>query len=89
MKAATLHHKTDINADIFQSTPPVKAATLLLRLLLLPFKISIHAAREGGDAAWTAKSAEIRISIHAAREGGDALQYRPCQSLPDFNPRRP
>ena len=35
----------------FQSTPPVKAATLyLIRFFLLQI-ISIHAAREGGDQA--------------------------------------
>ena len=35
--------------SVFQSTPPVKAATTeLIDVLLLP-GISIHAAREGGD----------------------------------------
>ena len=34
---------------IFQSTPPVKAATSYHRLLYLQKRISIHAAREGGD----------------------------------------
>ena len=33
--------------------------------------ISIHAAREGGDATFSAMLLEFRISIHAAREGGD------------------
>ncbi len=33
----------------FQSTPPVKAATLMLIPLALADSISIHAAREGGD----------------------------------------
>ena len=58
----------------FQSTPPVKAATLPLRFHSALASISIHAAREGGD-----YGREIRllgandISIHAAREGGDLL----------------
>ena len=34
---------------LFQSTPPVKAATLLSDSLAPQVKISIHAAREGGD----------------------------------------
>ncbi len=34
---------------IFQSTPPVKAATILTILILCRRTISIHAAREGGD----------------------------------------
>ena len=33
--------------------------------------VSIHAAREGGDAALTALSPVVAVSIHAAREGGD------------------
>ena len=56
---------------IFQSTPPVKAATfdkLFHRRILL---ISIHAAREGGDFGATKTLDRITISIHAAREGGD------------------
>ena len=57
----------------FQSTPPVKAATLLRLLLLLPFDISIHAAREGGDLVVFAREPMIDISIHAAREGGDGF----------------
>ena len=35
---------------IFQSTPPVKAATFRVReYYAFPDEISIHAAREGGD----------------------------------------
>ena len=37
------------NAAIFQSTPPVKAATRWNILLWVGLGISIHAAREGGD----------------------------------------
>ena len=35
------------------------------------FFISIHAAREGGDAVKAAVACNRHISIHAAREGGD------------------
>ena len=34
---------------VFQSTPPVKAATTRFALFLQGSSISIHAAREGGD----------------------------------------
>ena len=51
--------------------------------------ISIHAAREGGDAAVLVNvHAGDEISIHAAREGGDASdtyqadQSKPFQSTP-------
>ena len=35
-------------------------------------KISIHAAREGGDTLQAHIFYSFRISIHAAREGGDS-----------------
>ena len=35
--------------SVFQSTPPVKAATFGDNIILCRFYISIHAAREGGD----------------------------------------
>ena len=50
MKAATAEIDAKVENAQFQSTPPVKAATLLMHLLLAFFVISIHAAREGGDA---------------------------------------
>ena len=34
---------------VFQSTPPVKAATIRIWFYAFPVIISIHAAREGGD----------------------------------------
>ena len=45
--------------------------------------ISIHAAREGGDAHLTRLIHVLPISIHAAREGGD-----PTGSATATTPRR-
>ena len=56
---------------IFQSTPPVKAATIFLKYIPPFTAISIHAAREGGDPARSFIKCRKAISIHAAREGGD------------------
>ena len=56
---------------IFQSTPPVKAATKTHFLFLRIHSISIHAAREGGDPIILFHFNVNNISIHAAREGGD------------------
>ena len=57
---------------LFQSTPPVKAATSAVRIFSASSDISIHAAREGGDStSLVFTSSPLRISIHAAREGGD------------------
>ena len=51
----------------------MKAATELCERAEETYKISIHAAREGGDAAGYAVTGFNRISIHAAREGGDGI----------------
>ena len=73
----------------FQSTPPVKAATLSRPPASVHGGISIHAAREGGDAAERDRRIAWYISIHAAREGGD-IRYKPVLNfLRHFNPRRP
>ena len=56
---------------IFQSTPPVKAATYSRIRSRKRIIISIHAAREGGDGMLTDAEEDASISIHAAREGGD------------------
>ena len=57
---------------LFQSTPPVKAATLTIPPCWPLLNISIHAAREGGDFKLIKYHfINIYISIHAAREGGD------------------
>ena len=58
---------------VFQSTPPVKAATLELSQSNSGIGISIHAAREGGDLDLDRARELYQISIHAAREGGDGF----------------
>ena len=49
----------------------MKAATGQVRAVGVSQKISIHAAREGGDQTVKVKAVDADISIHAAREGGD------------------
>ena len=58
---------------LFQSTPPVKAATVSFSFLSCRYTISIHAAREGGDHKVSPPQVRLLISIHAAREGGDVV----------------
>ena len=72
MKAATPKCKLSQRAYLFQSTPPVKAATILCGITPQAQPISIHAAREGGDRQICVIAGYLGISIHAAREGGDA-----------------
>ena len=50
VKAATVLSAFSSSIATFQSTPPVKAATPSSQFLFLCYLISIHAAREGGDA---------------------------------------
>ncbi len=66
---------------IFQSTPPVKAATCILLHRACAALISIHAAREGGDTYFLMATPGIKISIHAAREGGDIVPMLQIQRL--------
>ena len=74
VKAATLDFGENKYFVRFQSTPPVKAATVCNTNQRRQRHISIHAAREGGDAAFlNSLPVIIDISIHAAREGGDLL----------------
>ncbi len=49
MKAATIDTSIASADEIFQSTPPVKAATRSTNSIFRLRQISIHAAREGGD----------------------------------------
>ena len=74
---------------LFQSTPPVKAATRCGKSIRLAHGISIHAAREGGDGSGTSSHANPAISIHAAREGGDSRIAKSLCVSRYFNPRRP
>ena len=45
--------------QVFQSTPPVKAATTELGYIKANTDISIHAAREGGDFSFSFKSTHL------------------------------
>ena len=89
MKAATAMDWEVLHFTLFKSTPPVKAATAWRGKLITDNKISIHAAREGGDKVHASLNELIRISIHAAREGGDAAWFIDNRDRLYFNPRRP
>ena len=73
----------------FQSTPPARGATLRIFKDASPNTISIHAPREGGDAAVMERVDDDDISIHAPREGGDAGSPSTHPHNAYFNPRPP
>ena len=73
----------------FQSTPPARAATVGDEHPVVRNGVSIHAAREGGDADKPLDDQTRNVSIHAAREGGDAPFASGLCVFACFNPRRP
>ena len=89
MKAATGRERNTEEDKIFQSTPPVKAATPIYVATAVLEDISIHAAREGGDSKQAHRRSISHISIHAAREGGDAMEHRPRYQLSEFQSTPP
>ena len=57
----------------FQSTHPVRGATVNWYDDYHDVVISIHAPREGCDAQMVENGATVKISIHAPREGCDVV----------------
>ena len=75
---------------LFQSTPPVKAATLSKSLWNRVRQISIHAAREGGDWKrdfWGEFPSEFQSTPPVKAATKAPLRRR--RTGRDFNPRRP
>ena len=75
---------------LFQSTLPLRGATIVARRLLAGRLISIHAPLTGSDFFQiTIFRASIAISIHAPLTGSD--HHSPCDlpPAPNFNPRSP
>jgi len=61
-------------ADLFQSTLPVRGATVLRRLPVKLLLVSIHAPGEGSDPTSHRSRAADGVSIHAPGEGSDLAQ---------------
>ena len=57
--------------SIFQSTPPMRVATVYISLSITRTQISIHATHAGGDYTVIYSLAAKIISIHATHAGGD------------------
>ena len=74
----------------FQSTRPVRGATLRLRYHQPNPSISIHAPRAGRDGlGHQRRRLHPHISIHAPRAGRDPGQGGAARHPRDFNPRAP
>ena len=73
----------------FQSTRPVRGATLAVVDPPYGIKISIHAPRAGRDFHAVAHALPLGISIHAPRAGRDRQNKTEQGGRPYFNPRAP
>ena len=60
----------------FQSTPPARRATNLLRSVVKFFVVSIHAPRAEGDDIGRQVLGDRLVSIHAPRAEGDPACYK-------------
>ncbi len=76
-------------SSLFQSTPPARGATCRHQRRTACRRISIHAPREGGDAALCGWHDAACISIHAPREGGDQEAINSQSQLDQFQSTPP
>ena len=75
---------------VFQSTRPVRGATVSKLIPEERVQISIHATRAGRDTRSRSKAWSNRnISIHAPRAGRDTRRAYVDMIYNDFNPRAP
>ena len=75
--------------QVFQSTLPLRGATLSLDSDACGVMISIHAPLTGSDAWYIKHASHVLISIHAPLTGSDRrLRPTGCR-IPNFNPRSP
>ena len=73
----------------FQSTPPVKAATISNLKKLPNALFQSTPPVKAATYMCNKKSGNPAISIHAAREGGDGFGINASAIILYFNPRRP
>ena len=74
---------------VFQSTHPLRGATLRLPALLQSLAISIHAPLAGCDAGYEGMYQVSDISIHAPLAGCDCTARSFTTANTHFNPRTP
>ena len=75
--------------QVFQSTPPVKAATAGWKALGYSVKFQSTPPVKAATFQFFAFAPRRDISIHAAREGGDCCEDTLNAWCKNFNPRRP
>ena len=73
----------------FQSTLPLRGATVGASRRTSNASISIHAPLTGSDSKLRRHYYHTKISIHAPLTGSDEYPYTPPLNVPNFNPRSP
>ena len=76
-------------ALLFQSTPPVKAATFIGDIRSCNIKFQSTPPVKAATLYGSIIPSNFLISIHAAREGGDSSIVIRRSYICNFNPRRP
>ena len=84
-----LFRKMSAKEAAFQSTLPLRGATLNLQDQYDACKISIHAPLTGSDLRNWRQMVGGRISIHAPLTGSDLVSFALILSILHFNPRSP
>ena len=78
-----------ISPNLFQSTRPIRGATLPDLEPLPAERISIHAPHTGRDYVTDKLAPRMVISIHAPHTGRDLTTWKPPDCFTYFNPRAP
>ncbi len=78
---------TQFEDALFQSTLPMKGATLIFIYQPIGFLVSIHAPNEGSDASGCHRLLRRCVSIHAPNEGSDNFGVAIFDQPTRFNPR--
>ncbi len=89
MRGATSYLEAASRAVKFQSTLPMRGATLSVLPEVLIIDISIHAPHAGSDAKFFGCHKILVISIHAPHAGSDDQKVSTQIHTYDFNPRSP
>ena len=90
MRGATITTALPLTRKLFQSTHPVRGATVLIAIKLRLSREfqSTHPVRGATTiGSWVQKASEI--SIHAPRAGCDEMMDIPARMQSNFNPRTP
>ena len=89
MRGATAVTKGDNNIGRFQSTRPMRGATIGVYEVVVADTVSIHAPHAGRDGGAAVLLWDKDVSIHAPHAGRDSRHEMGCQRSEKFQSTRP